>query len=104
MSQPTEADIFKNTREKENISQSQMARDLDIPRQRLFAYEHGHYSPPTEFLANRFRYSDIEYVREMALEILVRRPELERPCFCLEFIGDNGPCPRHAAVLVKEEK
>ena len=100
----TEADIFKNTREKENLSQSQMARDLSIPRQRLFAYENNEYRPSTDFLVNQFRYSEIEYVREMALEMLVRRPELERPCFCLEFIGDNGPCPRHAAVLVQEEK
>ena len=102
MSKLSEADIFKAYRAAEGMKQTEMAQVLGIQRQRLFSYENEEYKPSTSLLVNWFLYAPEPFVREMALEMLVRRPVDERPCVCLEVIGDNGPCPRHSAELVEE--
>ena len=98
----SEADIFKAYRAAEQLKKAEMARVLEIPRQRYGDYESDSYKPTTSQLTNWFLYAPEPFVREMALEMLVRRPVDERPCVCLEVIGDNGPCPRHSAELVEE--
>lgn len=102
MSQLNDADIFKAFRAAEGINQSDMARALAIPRQRLHAYENDVYRPTISQLTIWLLYGEPDWVREMALEMMVRRPVDERPCVCLVDIGDNGPCPRHSAELVEE--
>ena len=97
-----DSEIIESFRIAEKLTQASMARALDISRQGLHKYLHDVSAPAPEMVMNWFRNSKHDWVREMALEIFVRRPELERPCVCLKRIGDNGPCPRHSAVLESE--
>lgn len=98
----TEADILEGYRQAEDLKKADFARELKISRQRLNNYLQGISRPDSSIVLDWLRNGYADFVHEMALEIFVRRPELERPCICLERIGDNGPCPRHSEVLVEE--
>ena len=101
MAKITDSDIFKAYQAAEGLSQSDMAEALGITRQGVHNYLKG-TRPTTEFVLRWFLHGSTDWVKEMALEIFARRPGHEVPCVCLERIGDNGPCPRHAAVLMED--
>lgn len=99
----TEGEIIKKSIEAQDLSQAQAARLLGLnSRQALNNYALDVSRASTEMVFEWFKSGQADWIKEMALEIFVRRPVLERPCVCQTEIGDNGPCPRHAAVLVEE--
>ena len=99
----SDGEIMEGYRTAEGLKKTEMADALGISRQLYNLYTKKNGSVPSSTLVMMwFLRGAEEWVREMALELFVRRPELERPCVCLEMIGDNGPCPRHAATLVEE--
>jgi len=95
----TEADIFRAYQAAASLKPSEMALALGISRQSMNNYFQG-TKPLAGVVLNWFVKGSEDWVREMALDIFKGRPEIEVPCLCLEQIGDKGPCPRHAAVLV----
>ena len=99
----TDEQILKGYASAEGKKQSELAADMGIDRQRLSHYWRGLVDVPVGLASDLFRANPHDYIREMALDLLVRKPLLDRPCYCMEYIGDNGPCPRHSATLEGSE-
>lgn len=101
MSQIHEADMYEAYRVAEGLSKAEQARALNISRQRLNGLYNG-AKAETDVVMDWFQNGSADWVREMALDIFTHRPYLDVPCVCETEIGDNGPCPRHAAVLIED--
>lgn len=97
----TEADIFRAYQAAAGLKPAEMARQLEISPQRMHNFFQG-TQPMTETVLDWFLKGAAAWIKEMALDIFKHRPEHEVPCMCQTEIGDNGPCPRHAAILVEE--
>lgn len=95
----SELAIFRYYQERAELeTDSALADALDIDRRRLFNWLSGRQSPDLEWLQSvTVKYAG-NWQSHLAVDMLTLR-EQEIPCLCLEYIGDNGPCPKHVTLV-----
>lgn len=99
----SEMDIFRVWQAKKGFrSDAEFARALEISRSRLNNWLAEINAPPTEWLQALARDFAGEWQSELAAETLEFR-EADVPCVCSQYIGDNGPCPKHGAPIAEEQ-
>lgn len=89
----TEADILEAYRAAQGMGRTEFAHALGMSKQSYSAYMRGAKQD-----LDGLQWSAVEYrgtwIGELAVDLLKVR-EAVVPCVCLEFIWDNGVCPKH---------
>ena len=94
-----EAKIMRRYQKTEGFaSDADFAESLGESRQNLSNWFNGIKSPTNDWLRALALEQVGNWQGDMAVELLnLRNPDFV-PCVCLEFIGDNGHCPKHGTL------